>query len=87
MSIFYTKKSYSPTKSINQDLFLVCNDVIKYLNNDVSDPILKCHCRAQVDKPINARVIAVQSSDNLYTFILRLPCWWEKECPPAHFPI
>ena len=40
----------------------------------------------QVDIPINARVTTVENLENLHTSIMRQPCWWAKECPPAHFP-
>ena len=52
----------------------------KFLHN-VSSPVLKRLCKFQVDIPINARVTAVQNLENLYTFILRQPWWWTKECP------
>ena len=39
----------------------------------------------QVDTPINAKVTAVQSFENLHTFILRQPCWWARERPQSIF--
>ena len=55
---------------------------------DVNNPNnnLKHLCKFEVDISINARVMAVQSLEDLYIFILRQPCWWAKECPPIDFP-
>ena len=61
----------------NKYVILVGNDVIKnldlrlfwrnfYMLHDVNKPILKYFCKLDVDIPINARVIAVQSLKNLY---------------------
>ena len=66
----------------------------KILINDFSDktftqcnyPILKYLCKFQVGIPINAIVIAVQSLEDLYIFILGQPCWWAKECLHPNFP-
>ena len=30
--------------------------------------------------------MAFQSLEILHVFILRHPCWWAKQCPPAIFP-
>ena len=38
------------------------------------------------DRHTNVRITAVQSLENLHTFILRQPCWWAEESPAAHFP-
>ena len=54
---------------------------------NVNNPILRYLCKFQVDIPIIARVTAIESLENLCTFILRQPCWWAKECTPTHFPI
>ena len=61
------------------------NDFSDKTLHNVDNAILKNLCKFQVDVPINTRVIAVQSLENLYTFILRQPCWLAKECLPAHF--
>ena len=42
----------------------------KFLHN-VDSPVLKGLWKFQPDKPIKVRVTAVQSLENLYTFILR----------------
>ena len=52
----------------------------------VNNPILKYLCKFQVNIPINARIIAVESLKDLYTFILWQPCWWAKERPQPIFP-
>ena len=54
---------------------------------DIDYPSLKYLWKFKVDIPIHARVTAVQSLENLYTFILQQPCWWAKQTPPAYFPI
>ena len=46
----------------------------KFVHN-VNNPVLKGLCKFQVDIPKNARVTAVQSLENLHTFILQQPCW------------
>ena len=56
-------------------------------SNKVYNLVLKDLCKLLVDKPLNARVTAVQSLENLHTFILLQPWWWAKECPQVHFPI
>ena len=35
---------------------------------------------------MNAKVTAVQSFEDLYTFILWQPCWWAREHPQPIFP-
>ena len=40
----------------------------KFLHN-VNNPILKDLCKFQIDTPINVKVMAVQSFENLHTFI------------------
>ena len=52
----------------------------KKLLHNVNNPNLKNIGKFQVDMPLNARVIAVQSPENSYTFILLQPCLWAKEC-------
>ena len=47
---------------------------------DVNNLIFKYLYKFKVDIPINARVIAVQSLGNLFSFILQQPCY-------AHRPI
>ena len=72
-------------------LFVVCNDIIKNLNHNFFDKIFtqcKYHIlndlfKFQVNIPTNARVTAVQSLENLSTFLLQQPCWWAKEYPQA----
>ena len=54
--------------------------------HNVNNPILKDHCKLQVDAPIIAKVTAVESFKNLQTFILRQPCWWARERPQPIFP-
>ena len=60
----------------------LCNKIL----HNVYNPILKVFCKFQVDISINARFTAVQSLENLHTFILWQPCWRAKECSAAHFP-
>ena len=59
--------------------------ILTKFQHNVDNAILKYHHNFQVDKSVNARVIAVESLQNFYTFILPQPCWWAKECPPTHF--
>ena len=47
---------------------------------------MKYLCKFQLNILINSRVIAAQSLENFYPFILRQPCWWAKECPQLIFP-
>ena len=54
--------------------------------HSVNKPNLRYLRKFQVDIPINARVVAVQSLEYPYTFILRQPCWWAKECSKPIFP-
>ena len=63
--------------SVARRLFFVCNDVIENLIErlfsqnffqNVNYLILKYLCKFQLDTPINTRIIAVQSLENLYTF-------------------
>ena len=79
---------------IRYPVFLFCNDIINNLKyvltkflHSVDKLALKGLCKFQVNKPENARVTAVQSLENLHTFMLRQPWWWAKECPPAQFTI
>ena len=46
--------------------------------------VLKGPCKFQVDIPIDAGVLAVQSLENFYTW---QPCWLAQKYPPALFPI
>ena len=55
-----------------------------FLHNE-KNPIFKDPDKFQVNMPIiNAIVIAVQSLENLHTFVIWQPCWWAKN---AHQPI
>ena len=56
------------------------------VSHNVNDPILKDLCKFQVDPPINAKVTAVQSFENLHTSILRQPCWWSRDAHQTNFP-
>ena len=50
---------------------------LKMSNLKLSQPgvVLKGFCKFQVDIQKNARVTAIQSLEDLHTFILRQPCW------------
>ena len=52
---------------------------IKFLHK-VNNPFWNAVCKFQVGIPIDERVTAVQSLENLHTFILRQPL----SCPPAY---
>ena len=52
-------------------------------SHKVNKQVLNGLYKFQVDTPINARFSAVQSWENLHTFILRQPYWWAI----AHFPM
>ena len=54
--------------------------------HDVNNPILKCLCKFQPDIPLNARVIAVQSLENLCALIFRQLCRLAKDCHRGIFP-
>ena len=62
-------------------IFLVCSDIIKNLIQlifdiflyNVDNPVLKGLCKFQANKPVNARVKAVKSSENHHTIILQQP--------------
>ena len=51
------------------------NDFLAKFVYIIKDPILKYHYKFQLHIPINARVRAVPSLENFYTFILQWPCW------------
>ena len=54
--------------------FKLTTFLTKLLHN-VNTPILKYLCKFQVDILTNARVVAVQNLEDVYTFILRQLCW------------
>ena len=57
----------------------------KLLDN-VNNPILKYLCKFQINIQPHARVTAVQSLEDLYTFILWQPSWWSQAHPQPFSP-